>query len=52
MLAAARIYGAIGRAVEQRGALAWDRRVTIGKARKLGYLLPSIAEAAAVGRRR
>ncbi|HET9355874.1 MAG TPA: phytoene/squalene synthase family protein [Sphingomicrobium sp.] len=52
VLAAARIYGAIGRAVEQRGAAAWDRRVTIGKVRKLGYLLPSIAEAAAVGRRR
>lgn len=52
VLAAARIYGAIGRAVERRGALAWDRRVTIGKARKLGYLLPSIAEAAAIGRRR
>ena len=51
VLAAARIYGAIGRAVEQRGALAWDRRVTIGKARKLAYLIPSIAEAAATGRR-
>ena len=52
VLAAARIYGAIGRAVEQRGATAWDRRVTIGKVRKLAYLLPSIAEAATAGRRR
>lgn len=51
VLAAARIYGAIGRSVGQRGDRAWDRRVTIGRARKLGYLLPSIAEAAATGRR-
>lgn len=51
VLAAARIYGAIGRSVGKRGDRAWDRRVTIGKARKLGYLLPSIAEAAAARRR-
>ena len=46
VLAAARIYGAIGRSVEQRGEAAWSERVTIGRARKLGYVLPSLAEAA------
>lgn len=51
VLTALRIYGAIGRSVERRGADAWDRRVTIGKARKLGFLLPSIAEATALRRR-
>lgn len=51
VLAAARIYGAIGREVASRGSAAWDRRVTIGKARKLGFLLPSLAEAVTLGRR-
>ncbi|WP_118858237.1 phytoene/squalene synthase family protein [Sphingomonas mesophila] len=46
VLAALRIYGAIGREVGRLGDQAWDRRVTIGKARKLGFLLPSLAEAA------
>lgn len=46
VLAAARIYGAIGRSVKAGGDQAWDRRVTVGKLRKLGYLVPSVAEAA------
>lgn len=38
VLAAANIYGAIGREVAARGAQAWDRRVTTGKAAKLGFI--------------
>ncbi|QIK79656.1 phytoene/squalene synthase family protein [Sphingomonas piscis] len=45
VLAAARIYGAIGRRVGSLGEAAWDERVTIGRARKLGFLVPSLAEA-------
>lgn len=51
VLTAARIYGAIGRRVGELGASAWDRRITIGKARKLAYLLPSVAEAVVIGHR-
>jgi phytoene synthase len=50
VLAAARIYGAIGRRVGSLGPAAWDRRVTIGKAQKLGFLIPSFAEAIALRR--
>ena len=50
VLAAARIYGAIGRRVRSLGAAAWDRRVTIGRTEKLGFLLPSVAEAVALRR--
>ena len=46
VLTALRIYGAIGREVGRRGASAWHRRVSIGKLRKLAYLVPSFAEAA------
>ena len=48
VLSAARIYGAIGRRVGQLGTAAWDRRVTISRTRKLGFLLPSFAEAVAL----
>ncbi len=51
VLAALRIYGAIGRRVAQLGRAAWDERVTIGKARKLAFVVPSLAEAVAAGRR-
>jgi 15-cis-phytoene synthase len=50
VLAAARIYGAIGRRVGELGAAAWDQRVTISRAQKLGFLLPSLAEAISLRR--
>lgn len=50
VLAAARIYGAIGRRVRDLGASAWDRRVAIGRTEKLAFLIPSLAEAAFVSR--
>ena len=50
VLAAARIYGAIGRRVGSLGPAAWDRRVTIGRAQKLGYLIPTFTEALRTGR--
>jgi phytoene synthase len=45
VLTALRIYGAIGRRVARLGSAAWDRRVVISKARKLAYVVPSLAEA-------
>jgi phytoene synthase len=51
VLAALRIYGTIGRRVGELGASAWDERVTVGKSRKLAFLVPSFAEAVALGRR-
>ena len=51
VLAALRIYGAIGRRVAELGSAAWDRRVTVGKIRKLAFVVPSLAEAVAAGRR-
>ncbi len=48
VLAAANIYGAIGRTVAARGERAWDRRVTTGKMQKIGF----IARAAYEARRR
>lgn len=45
VLTAMRIYGAIGRRVARLGSTAWDRRVVISKARKLAYVVPSLAEA-------
>jgi phytoene synthase len=50
VLAAARIYGAIGRRVGVLGPAAWNQRVTIGKAQKLGFLIPSFAEAVTLRR--
>jgi phytoene synthase len=51
VLSALRIYGAIGRRVGELGSAAWDERVTIGKMRKLAFVIPSLAEAVAAGRR-
>lgn len=51
VLAALRIYGAIGRRVAALGSAAWDRRVTIGKTRKLAFLVPTFAEAIVLGPR-
>jgi phytoene synthase len=45
VLAALRIYGAIGRRVRDLGSSAWDQRVTVGKGRKLAFVVPSVAEA-------
>lgn len=49
VLAALRIYGAIGRRVRSLGTAAWDQRVTVSKTRKLAYLFPTFAEAVALG---
>lgn len=49
VLAALRIYGAIGRKVGSLGTTAWDRRVTISKGRKLSFLIPTVAEAIVTG---
>lgn len=49
VLAALRIYGAIGRRVGNLGSDAWDQRVTISKTRKLAFLVPTVAEAIAGG---
>ena len=45
VLAAARIYGAIGRKVRRRGAKAWKRRARIGKAAKLRHVTAAFFEA-------
>ena len=45
VLTALRIYGAIGRRVVKLGGSAWDQRVSVSKARKLAFLVPSLAEA-------
>lgn len=45
VLAAARIYGAIGREVRARGPAAWDRRVTIGRREKAGHIAGAFWEA-------
>ena len=46
VLAAAGIYGAIGRAVARRGEHAWDRRVTTGAGDKLAFIARAGVEAA------
>lgn len=51
VLSALRIYGAIGRRVRELGPAAWDERVTIGKAQKLAFVVPSFAEALVAERR-
>jgi 15-cis-phytoene synthase len=51
VLSALRIYGAIGRRVGELGSAAWDERVTVGKMRKLSFVVPSFAEALAAGYR-
>ena len=45
VLAAAEIYGAIGREVARRGERAWDRRVSTSKAQKLGFIVKAAVEA-------
>jgi phytoene synthase len=45
VLAAARVYGAIGRQVASLGASAWDTRVSVPRRRKLSFLLPTLVEA-------
>ena len=45
VLSAARIYGAIGRKVLDRGQLAWDRRVVVGPLAKLGHVIAAFGEA-------
>jgi len=47
VLAAAGIYGAIARKVVRKSERAWDRRVTISPAAKLGYVLRAFCEALA-----
>ena len=45
VLAAAGIYGGIAREVAQRGAHAWDERVTTSRAAKLGWVVRAGAQA-------
>lgn len=45
VLAAMRIYGAIGRTVRERGTAAWDHRVVIGPIAKLGHIAAAFWEA-------
>jgi 15-cis-phytoene synthase len=45
VLAAANIYGAIGREVERLGAHAWDHRVHTTKAAKLGHVMRGLRQA-------
>ncbi len=46
VLAAAAIYGAIGREVARRGERAWDVRVTTSKAAKLAFIARAAGQAA------
>jgi phytoene synthase len=46
VLAAAGIYGAIGRKVDQAGAQAWDHRVTTSTVAKLGHVLKALGQSA------
>ncbi|WP_294312077.1 phytoene/squalene synthase family protein [uncultured Sphingomonas sp.] len=45
VLAAARIYGTIGRKVAALGAAAWDARVTTSKGEKIAFIIQSAIEA-------
>ncbi|MFA9200868.1 MAG: phytoene/squalene synthase family protein [Cypionkella sp.] len=45
VLAAARIYGAIGRRVVELGPEAWNRRVVVGRADKLRHVAAAFVEA-------
>jgi 15-cis-phytoene synthase len=45
VLAAAGIYGDIAREVAARGQAAWDRRVFVSKARKLGWAIKALIQA-------
>lgn len=46
VLAAAGIYGGIGREVARRGGMAWDRRVTTSGFQKLGWIVKARNQAA------
>jgi phytoene synthase len=46
VLAAARIYGTIGRRVAALGPAAWDGRVVVRRREKLAFLIPSLLESA------
>ena len=46
VLAAAGIYGAIGREVAARGAQAWDQRVTTSRSAKLRFIAQAVWQAA------
>jgi phytoene synthase len=45
VLAAAGIYGDIAREVAARGQTAWDRRVVVSTARKLGWAMKTLLQA-------
>lgn len=45
VLAAARVYGAIGRRVASLGGSAWETRVIVPRREKLSFLLPALVEA-------
>ncbi len=45
VLSAARIYGAIGRKVRKQGAAAWDHRIYISGAAKLGHVTAAFFQA-------
>jgi phytoene synthase len=45
VLAAAGIYGAIGRKVAAQGVQAWDRRIGTSGAEKLGFIVRAWREA-------
>ncbi|HEX8126714.1 MAG TPA: phytoene/squalene synthase family protein [Allosphingosinicella sp.] len=45
VLAASRVYGAIGRRVASLGASAWESRVVVPRRKKLSFLLPTLVEA-------
>lgn len=45
VLAAANIYGAIGREVAAKGAAAWDHRIYTSKAAKLGFVITALWQA-------
>jgi 15-cis-phytoene synthase len=51
VLAAARIYGRIGRRVAALGTAAWDRRTVVPRSRKLAFMMTSLVAAGAAGRR-
>jgi phytoene synthase len=45
VLAAANIYGAIGRKLRARGARAWDRRTRVSRLEKLWHIVAALVEA-------
>lgn len=45
VLAAARVYGAIGRRVASLGPAAWETRVVVPRREKIGFLLPTLVQA-------